>query len=137
MQVQVLSVPTVEILLQKIKELNLDGQDVISHYSVEDIARIYNGIGPDRFPDWLRNFLSELNEIILPAALIHDLDYDLGGNWDDFYASNKRLGNNSIKCIKDKFGKYSLKYWFYLAKVHVFVKICNKYGKPGWNYKSC
>ena len=137
MIVTALSVPDVVTLLEKIKELNLDGQEVLSKYSVDDIVRIYNGIGPDRFPEWFRNFLTELNEIILPAALIHDLDYDLGGSLEDFYASNKRLGTNSVKCIKEKFSKYSLRYWFYLAKVHVFVKICNKYGKPGWNFKSC
>ena len=102
-QFQALSVPAVNTLLEKIKELNLDGQEVLSKYSVDDIARIYNGIGPDRFPEWFRNFLTELNEIILPAALIHDLDYDWGGSLEDFYASNKRLGINSVKCIKEKF----------------------------------
>ena len=38
MVVTALSVPDVVTLLEKIKELNLDGQEVLSKYSVDDIA---------------------------------------------------------------------------------------------------
>ena len=133
-QVTVLSLPDVSTLIEKSRELGLDDNGLFDKYSIEKIMEVYNGVGPDRFKAWFRDMLSEINSVILPAVLIHDLDYDHGGNWDDYRKANERLGDNAVKCVKAKYGTKTWKYWFYLAKIHIFVKLCNKYGKPGWHY---
>ena len=132
--VTALSLPDVSSLIEKSRKLLLDDNGLFDKYPMEKILEVYNGVGPDRFPSWFRDMLSEINSIILPAVLIHDLDYDKGGNWDDFKKANERLGTNAIQCVKEKYGTCSWKYWFYLAKIHIFVKLCNKYGKPGWHF---
>ena len=132
--VTTLSLPGVDELIERSKQLKLDDNGLFNIYTRDEILSIYNGVGPDRFPEWFRHFLSEINSIILPAVLIHDLDYDHGGSIDEFYKANARLGSNAEICIRKKYKLYSLKYWFYLAKIHIFVKLCNKHGKPGWNF---
>lgn len=134
-QVSELGISDVATLRAKAEYLGLDDNKLFSIYSTEQMAEVYNGVGPDRFSWRFRNFLSELNRTILPAVLIHDLDYDFGGTWADFYAANRRLGRNARKCVRAKYSRKSLKYWVYLAKIALFVILCNKRGKPGWNFR--
>ena len=44
----------VESLITEAKSLNLENIGILDRYSLSQIAEIYNGIGPDRFPEWLR-----------------------------------------------------------------------------------
>lgn len=129
-----LSLPDVSTMIEKSMELGLDDNGLFDKYPIEKIMEVYNGVGPDRFKSWFRDMLSEINAVILPAVLIHDLDYDYGGNWDDFHKANARLGSNAQKCVENEYGICSWRYWFYLAKIYIFVKLCNKYGKPGWHF---
>lgn len=129
-----LSVTDINRLVGKARILGLDDNGMFSRYTPEQMAEVYNGIGPDRFPEWFRDFLTSLNHVILPAVLIHDLDYDHGGTKADFYASNKRLGRNARKCIRSRYSRLSVKYWIYLAKIRLFVIICNERGQVGWNF---
>ena len=41
-------------LVRKAYELDLEGVHILDKYSITQVESIYNGIGPDRFPDWLR-----------------------------------------------------------------------------------
>lgn len=127
------SLPTAVKLKQKAIDLNLDGLSVFYFYTNEEMERVYNGIGPDRFPSWLRDMISECNHVLLPAVLIHDLDYDHGGTLDDFFKANSRLCKNMSKCAKEKYGKHSLKTIYYTIKAKFFKMLCDQFGEEGWN----
>ena len=62
---------TTSELIQKAYLLNLEGVHILDKYSVEEIGKIYNGIGPDRFPAALREFLNKLHPTLQVVALIH------------------------------------------------------------------
>ena len=41
---------------------------------MRELFSIYNGIGPDSFPEWLRGLVSALHPSLAVAAFIHDIE---------------------------------------------------------------
>ena len=70
---------TTQELIQKAYSIDLEGVHILDKYSVEEIRKIYNGIGPDRFLAIIRKALNKLHPTLLVVALIHDLEYHEGG----------------------------------------------------------
>ena len=64
----------VENLISEARALNLENVGILDRYSMEEVSNIYNGIGPDRFPEWLRKTLDKLHPSLRVVALIHDLE---------------------------------------------------------------
>ena len=59
--------------------------------SDERLAGIYNGLGPDSFPRWLRAVLTDLNPLLRPVAFIHDIEWhESDGSKDSLVESNRR-----------------------------------------------
>jgi len=58
------------------EKYQLDGRDVLKNYSIEEIAEIYNGAGPDSWPEFGREVLTNFMSLFKPVILIHDLDFD-------------------------------------------------------------
>lgn len=55
--------------LRKLAEsLQLDNCQILRKYNMQELCSIYNGIGPDAFPDWLRDVISALHHD--PAARV-------------------------------------------------------------------
>ena len=73
-----MSATTIE-LVRKAYALDLENVHILDEYTIAEIGKIYNGIGPDRFPDWLREIVTASAGLFEPAALIHDVEYHEGG----------------------------------------------------------
>ena len=86
--------------------LGLEGQEILLDFSVPELERIYNGIGPDRFPDWLRQIITDANGLFEPAALIHDVRYHVGGTIEDFTAANDEFHRNCNTLVCARFAWY-------------------------------
>lgn len=119
-------------LIQKARELRLENVEILDRYSEEEISRIYNGIGPDRFPDWLRKIVTESAELFEAAALIHDVEYDEGGTREQFTAANDRFRRNCYTLVKDRYGWYDPRRYLWMNKARRWSNYCELFGWSGW-----
>ena len=85
---------TVRNLLYECEVYNLEGRKITRRFCLDELCKIYNGIGPDRFPEALRKALDTLHPALLPVALIHDVQYHTGGSKKDFTAANNMFKTN-------------------------------------------
>lgn len=123
---------TVKELIRKARALNLENVEILGRYSEEEISRIYNGIGPDRFPDWLRKIVTESAELFEAAALIHDVEYDEGGTREQFTAANDRFRRNCYTLVKDRYGWYDIRRYLWMNKARRWSNYCELFGWSGW-----
>lgn len=122
----------VKELIQKARELNLENVEILDRYSEQEISGIYNGIGPDRFPDWLRKIVTESAELFEAAALIHDVEYDEGGTREQFTAANDRFRRNCYTLVKDRYGWYDPRRYLWMNKARRWSNYCELFGWSGW-----
>lgn len=122
-------------LIQLCKDADLEGYGLLELYSVEELSRIYNGIGPDRFPKILRDALSALHPTLLPCALIHDVQYHIGGSYEDFTVANKMFGENGKKMAYYRYAWYDPRRYLVAHKARVFAGLCQFRGWDGYNKK--
>lgn len=112
---------------------NLFGREILTWFSEEDIAEIYNGIGPDRFPKWLRDIITEANGLFEPAALIHDVRYHIGGTFEDFTAANKEFRENCYTLVKAVYGWYDPRRYKWRFRAWRYAGYCQEFGWSGYN----
>ena len=122
----------VENLISEARALNLENVGILDRYSVEEVSAIYNGIGPDRFPEWLREMLDDLHPSLCVVALIHDLEYYEGGSKEEFTESNERFYRNGKIVAFAKYAWYDPRRYFVWNRARQFRNICNQYGWSGW-----
>ena len=51
----------------KAESLKLENAEILRKYNMQQLCAIYNGIGPDAFPDWLRDAISALHPPSFPV----------------------------------------------------------------------
>ena len=56
-------------------DYELRGSNKLLKYSDEALQNIYNGVGPDRWPDNVRSLLTGLAALYEPAVMIHDAEF--------------------------------------------------------------
>ena len=125
------STATIE-LVRKAYDLKLENVHILDKYSITEIGKIYNGIGPDRFPDWLREIVTASAGLFEPAALIHDVEYHEGGTREQFDASNERFKRNCYTLVKDRYGWYDPRRYLWLNKARRWGNYCQFFGWEGW-----
>ena len=95
----------------------------------DEMHRIYNGVGAEWMPDAMRNFLDGISVVLLPAVLIHDIDYEYGnGTLLDFQMASKRLEENGIKCADAEYAWYHPMRYVVRRQAKLYRKICDFVG---------
>lgn len=123
---------TVEELIKKARELKLENVEILDKYSFLDVFKIYNGIGPDRFPEVLREFLNTLHPTLQVVALIHDLEYHEGGTRKQFTESNDRFYRNGKTAAFAEYRWYDPRRYLVWNKARQFSNLCELFGWSGW-----
>ena len=62
------------------EEYGLEGREMLAGHTDEELAGIFNGIGPEAFPQWLRAALDALHPSLAPVAFIHDVEWSESEN---------------------------------------------------------
>ena len=117
-------------LITKACDLKLTDAGWVACFSPEELATVYNGIGPEWLPYALREKLTKYLAIFAPACLIHDFHYWIGdGTLKDFNYANDTLEANCRKCINAETKWYQLlrrAAGYYAA--HLMAEACRRYG---------
>jgi hypothetical protein len=115
-------------LVKRARKLRLEGVEILDNYTITQIGKIYNGIGPDRFPDWLREIVTASAGIFEPAAVIHDVEYDRGGTVEEFTAANDRFRRNCYTLVKSAYAWYDPRRYLWLNKARRWARYCQLFG---------
>ena len=116
------------------EDLQLDNCAILRKYNIQELNSIYNGIGPDAFPDWLRDAISALHPSLAVVALIHDVEWhesDLSK--ESFAASNDRFKQNGYAVAKSQFAWYNPRRWIVMNQARRFGNICQALGWSAWS----
>lgn len=117
-------------LIKKACDLKLTDAGWVACFAPEELAAVYNGIGPEWLPISIREKLTKYLAIFAPACLIHDFHYWIGdGTLKDFNYANDTLEANCRKCINAETKWYQLlrrAAGYYAA--HLIAEACRRYG---------
>jgi len=117
--------------------IGLEGCEVFKILDDETKAKEWNGIGPDRLPKIIRDFLDKLFVEVLPAACIHDFRFVIGGTEEEFHYANRELRQNMVSCIRFYRQKYTMVgYWMARIRIQIAFVLCENFGMPGWRLKN-
>ena len=69
------------------------------------LCQLYNGIGAEWMPKWMRSLITYIADRLEAPALIHDFEYTIGKkSYWRFTVANVRLAYNSAKCKRPFLG---------------------------------
>lgn len=120
-------------LIESAERYGLRHAEVLSMYTVDEIDREFNGVGPDRWPAELRDILSWLLQDVQEAILVHDMDYCMGGTESEYHESNEVLGWNVRRLARKKYGWWRPRRWFLVKLSYKMAELTDRYGWEGWN----
>lgn len=87
----------------------LRGSNKLLKYSDEALQNIYNGVGPDRWPDNVRSLLTGLASLYEPAVVIHDVEFKESDGLDVSFKDTVDHFRENAKIILKK--EYPLWTW--------------------------
>lgn len=118
---------------------NLKNRRILNKYSDDQLTKIFNGIGSDGFPEWLRIMISKLHPSLMAVALIHDVEWyerELKTKNNvyiyptvdkkEFKDSNKRFNINATLMAKYNYGFIDPRRYIVEAIGWNFARLCNK-----------
>lgn len=124
-------------LKQRAKEAGCEGLHYVTRHPFASLRNICNGIGPEAFPEWLRDKINDLNPTLEPAAMIHDCEWaDNDGTRSAFYDSNQRLRRNGEKLAKARYAWYDPRRYVVMSQARRFANICQTFGWLAWKSAS-
>ena len=120
-------------LKAKAEELQLENREILRKYTLTELSAIYNGIGPDSFPEWLRNCISALHPSLAVVALIHDVEWhESDKTRDSFSESNDRFKRNGKSIAKQSFFILNPRRWIVWNQARRFGNYCELFGWNAW-----
>lgn len=113
--------------------LRLDGYDRVARLTVERLASVYNGCGPEFLPDAARKALDRFTTVFAPAVMVHDVDFAASdGRQRAFQAANDRLLRNCIACAEDAEPWHSWRRYALVFEAFLLYRACVKFGWMAW-----
>lgn len=113
--------------------LKLENCEIISKYNMQQLCSIYNGIGPDAFPKWLRDVITSLHQELALAAFIHDIEWhESDASYKNFTLSNTRFKKNGQKIAKAYFPWWHPKRYLVKYQAKKFASACQRFGYLAW-----
>ena len=123
--------------VKRLKELcekyQLEGREILDTFTNAELQSVFNGIGPEAFPDWLRAVLDFIHPSLEPVAFIHDAEWERSdGTEESFKASNERFKRNGYKVAKAEFGWWRPRRYIVMNHARRFGNICQAFGWGAW-----
>ena len=113
----------------------LENREILAKYTDEQLAAIYNGIGPEAFPQWLRAALDAVHPSLAPVAFIHDVEWhESDGSEESFAESNARFRRNGCKVACAAFGWWRPRRYKVMWDAWKFSRICQRFGWSAWRH---
>lgn len=127
----------IDELLKIAVAADLEGLDFLSRFDYEQLSA-YNGIGPQLLSDDKRKKLSKYLKLFAPAALVHDMRYEVGdGSRAAFNYANMEFRENCIKLAKFEYGILNWRrYRAYLVAEALFAAVASEVGWLAWSEAS-
>jgi len=120
-------------LKEQAESLQLEDREIIRKYNMAQLASIYNGIGPDSFPEWLRDCISALHPSLAVVAFIHDIEWhESDCSKEKFTESNDRFKRNGYTVAKAEYSWYNPRRYIVMNQARRFGNICQMFGWNGW-----
>lgn len=96
-------------LRRRCEEYLLCDRSILVKYSNEQLAGIYNGCGPERWPNWVREKIDRFTWLFAPVILIHDIEFHETDGTDIMFDSVCEAFRENIEIILD--AEYPLWTW--------------------------
>ena len=123
--------------IKRLRELaekyGLEDREILSKYPMTRLAQIYNGVGPDAFPKWLRGFVTALHPSLAAVAFIHDVEWhESDGTDETLKATNDRSREHGYRAAKAEYGWYNPRRYIVMNQARRLGNYCQMFGKDGW-----
>ena len=126
-------IPDVAELISRAEKYKLKHREVLNEFTYEQICDEFNGVGPDRWSQELRDILSWVFQDVLEAVMVHDMDYVKGGTHEEFLEANAVLAKNVRRLARKKYHWWQARrYFLYVSSVKM-EQLTNEFGWEGWN----
>jgi len=120
-------------LKRRADEFRLENREIIGKYTLSELCSIYNGIGPDSFPEWLRDVISSLHPSLAVVAFIHDIEWhESDGSEEKFAESNNRFKTNGYRLAKAGYGWWNPLRYIVMNQARRFGNLCQLFGWSAW-----
>ena len=113
----------------------LEDREILDKYTDKELSCIYNGIGPESFPNWLRTIINGLNPSLEVVALIHDVEWHETDHTEKTWKeTNARFKRNGYKVAKAKYGWWNPFRYRVMRQSYLFSKACGTMcGRLAWD----
>ena len=122
-------------LIKTALEAGLMGLDFLRTFTLEELERGYNGIGPEFLPAIVREKISDRLSLFAPAAVIHDMRNDVSdGSRTEFLAANREFLFNCLALVDHAYPNDCRKRDRALTVAFVLYRFVNaeKFGWRAW-----
>ncbi len=120
----------IDQIIATVGEAGLSLPGAFQHESPEDLARHYNGVGADWFPDWLRRRVTTILERMEPLAFIHDVEFGTSPrNYFAFTTAQIRWAYNALLLAMYQYKEKRLRF---LAAAWLCAAACQLGGRRGY-----